>query len=124
MTLQKTLASVVSTSLTETRSEPLFMQSFSNLALQTLSKYCTILVLASVAAACSSSASKERPSTTSLDAEYEGNSKRYVIDKARPASFEDYKKWRQENAPTEQTYAEYIEWEAAYKRWQKNQASK
>ena len=40
----------------------------------------------------------------------------------KPATFDDYKVWRKANDPSGQTYAEYKEWEAAYKQWLKDQA--
>ncbi len=52
--------------------------------------------------------------------------KRFVADKSKPASFSDYKKWRRENDPGGQVYAEFKQWEAALKarqlRQQKNKA--
>jgi hypothetical protein len=41
-----------------------------------------------------------------------------VVDDSKPASFEDYKKWRRDNDPGGQTYAEFKEWEAAFGEWQ------
>jgi hypothetical protein len=46
---------------------------------------------------------------------------RYVVDDSKPASFEDYKKWRRDNDPGGQTYAEFKEWEAAFGEWQLQQ---
>jgi hypothetical protein len=86
-------------------------------------KLCKALLSAFLITACSTSADKERPSPSSLSTDEEGSSKRFVVDKEAPASFEDYKKWRKENAPNEEVYAEYKQWEAAYKQWLKTQTA-
>ncbi|MGH1487721.1 MAG: hypothetical protein ACRBCI_16035 [Cellvibrionaceae bacterium] len=49
-------------------------------------------------------------------------SKSTAVDVSKPASFADYKKWRENNDPGGQTYAEFKQWEAAYKEWQKKQS--
>ena len=46
-----------------------------------------------------------------------------VVDNSRPATYEQYRQWRQNNDPDSQTYADYKAWEAAYKRWQKEQSA-
>lgn len=47
--------------------------------------------------------------------------KTFVVDDSKPASFEDYKKWRRENDPGGQTYADFKEWEAALGEWKLQQ---
>jgi hypothetical protein len=45
----------------------------------------------------------------------------FVVDDSKPASFDDYKKWRRENDPGGQTYADFKEWEAALGEWKLQQ---
>lgn len=45
----------------------------------------------------------------------------FVVDDSKPSSFEDYKKWRRENDPGGQTYADFKEWEAALGEWKLQQ---
>jgi len=45
----------------------------------------------------------------------------FVVDDSQPASFEDYKKWRRENDPGGQTYADFKAWEAALGEWKMQQ---
>lgn len=53
----------------------------------------------------------------------EGNQQtRGAIDTSRPTTFEEYRQWRKANDPNGQTYAEYKQWEAAYKQWLEQQA--
>lgn len=47
--------------------------------------------------------------------------KTFVVDDSQPASFEDYKKWRRENDPGGQTYADFKAWEAALGEWKLQQ---
>ena len=47
--------------------------------------------------------------------------KRFVVDDSKPASFDDYKKWRRENDPGGQTYADFKAWEAALGEWKLQQ---
>ena len=47
--------------------------------------------------------------------------KTFVVDDSKPASFEDYKKWRRENDPGGQTYADFKAWEAALGEWKMQQ---
>ncbi len=44
------------------------------------------------------------------------------VDRSQPATFDEYRQWREQNDPSGQTYAEYKAWEAAYKQWIENQA--
>lgn len=74
-----------------------------------------LLLLAISLFACSSSGSKT-PFKGSAN-----SSQANEIDTSQPASFEVYKEWRQKNDPDGELYAEYIEWEAAYKQWLKKQ---
>jgi len=48
--------------------------------------------------------------------------KKASVDYSKPATFSEYRQWRKSNDPSGQTYAEYKEWEAAYKQWLKDQA--
>lgn len=48
--------------------------------------------------------------------------KKAIVDDGKPATFGEYRQWRKSNDPGGQTYAEYKEWEAAYKQWLKDQA--
>ncbi len=48
--------------------------------------------------------------------------KKLAVDDSKPATYSDYKQWRKTNDPGGQVYAEFKEWEAAYKQWQKQQA--
>lgn len=48
--------------------------------------------------------------------------KKAIVDDGKPATFGEYRQWRKSNDPGGQTYAEYKEWEAAYKQWLKEQA--
>ena len=47
--------------------------------------------------------------------------KTFIVDDSKPASFEDYKKWRREYDPGGQTYADFKEWEAAFGEWKLQQ---
>lgn len=47
--------------------------------------------------------------------------KKAVVDRTKPANFDEYRQWRQANDPSGQTYAEYKQWEAAYRQWSKQQ---
>ncbi|ODS22559.1 hypothetical protein AB835_13500 [Candidatus Endobugula sertula] len=42
-------------------------------------------------------------------------------DTRKPTTFEEYKRWRQENDPAAEKYAEYKQWEISYRRWKKQQ---
>ncbi len=48
--------------------------------------------------------------------------KKLAVDDSKPATYSAYKQWRKTNDPGGQVYAEFKEWEAAYKQWQKQQA--
>lgn len=38
-----------------------------------------------------------------------------------PASYEEYKEWRQQHDPQGKAYAEFKEWEIQYRRWKAQQ---
>ena len=41
-----------------------------------------------------------------------------------PVSYADYKRWREANDPAGELYANFKEWQAAYKKWQQQQQLK
>ena len=64
--------------------------------------------------ACSNAAPKNKPSMPN-------NPTSVTVDISKPATFADYKKWREDNDPKGQSYAEFKQWEAAYKEWKRKQ---
>ena len=43
---------------------------------------------------------------------------------AKPASFAQYKQWRQRNDPAGQVYADFKQWQAAYNEWRQQQSQR
>jgi len=41
-----------------------------------------------------------------------------------PTTYEEYKQWRQDNDPAAEKYAEYKEWQTAYKYWKAQEERK